>query len=235
MKNIVCTKIFYRGKIDSMRITRKSILIIVHMIFFLIIAIIIGKLLLINRSTSTNYSLEISSSTMERNSLKSEINILKTENDKLKFTGKEYSSEDYSGWKKFENSQLNYSFMYPADAFLDNTDHVNAVYVKSSDLNVSVIHFDSPFYHPPVGTDLHSWLLDKISYDEIGESIKILETDSLHLITLKSSQAYAADDYYLIRNGQLYDIKIVHSTNTQDWDLYYKFIRSFKEVISNGN
>jgi len=204
----------------------KKILIIVHIFVATLLITVIFFLALIIRNYRANYALEVSSSTMEKNSLNSQILNLRTENEKLKLSFKEFSPADFAEWKLYENKKLGYSFMYPADASVNSADFVNAVYVKSSNLDASVIHFDSPFYHPPVGTDVTLWLKDKVSYDEIGDRLlNIAGFNTLHLVTLKSVQVYASDDYYFIRGNQLFDIKIIHSGNREDWDLYYKFLK----------
>lgn len=209
----------------------KKILIIVHIFAATLFITVIFFLASIIQNYRVSYALEVSSSAMEKNSLSSQILNLKTENEKLKLSFKEYLPSDYTGWKLYENKKLGYFFMYPADASVNSTDLVNAIYIKSSDLDLdaSVIHFDSPFYHPPVGTDVAAWLKDKVSYDEVGDRLlNIAGFNTLHLVTLKSTQVYASDDFYFIKGNQLFDIKIVHSGNREDWDLYYKFLKSFK-------
>ena len=173
------------------------------------------------------HAFEVSSCAIEKNSLNSQILLLKDENNKLKLSTKEYSTADYAGWKTFENRNLLYSFMYPADAVIEDADIINVIYIKSNDLDISVIHYDSSFYHPPAGTNVRDWIIDKVTFDEEGEPIDISGINALHLITNKSPQAYASDDYYFIKGSQLYHIQILHTKDKQDWETYYKFLKSF--------
>ena len=202
-------------------------LIVIILIHVLALILLSAGVLLHVKNVIINNALEVSSYAMEKNNLNSQILLLKDENTKLKLSTKEYSAADYTGWKTFENEILLYFFMYPADAVVEDTDSINVVYVKSNNLNVSVIHYDSPFYHPPSGTNVKDWLIDKVTYDEVGEPINIFGINALHLITNKSPQAYASDDYYFIKGNQLYHIQILHTKGNQDWELYYKFLKSF--------
>jgi len=38
---------------------------------------------------------------------------------------------------------------------------------------------------------------------------------------------YASDQYYFIRDGQLFTISILHTGSQEDWELYNKFLESF--------
>ncbi|MFH1955991.1 MAG: hypothetical protein ABIJ36_03720 [Patescibacteria group bacterium] len=209
----------------------KKLIITTHILFLILIIVGVVFAFLKNNNCRIENALLIYTSRERESSLNAEISKLKLENDKFKFYLKQLEPADYAGWKTFENKSRGYFFMYPSNAVVDESDAINVLYIKSPNVDISIIHFDSPFYHPPAGTNVRLWVLDKVSYDEVGESIKILGTDTLHLVTNKSPQVYAADDYFFIKDGQMYDIKIVPSGDKQDWELYYKFLKSLRSLL----
>lgn len=91
-----------------------------------------------------------------------------------------------------------------------------------------VWHYDSGFYHPPAGTDVVQWVINFVlAYDEIDAGAEIAGLPAVHLGTEASSQSYAYDEYYVIKDGQLFRIKFLHVGGQEDWELYNGFLRSF--------
>lgn len=144
------------------------------------------------------------------------------------------AEDEYVGWKTYTSEKFGYTLKYPGDAEVMGPNLDESVQFVGPIVNDEhwpwffVEHYDSDFYHPPSGTDVHQWIADSdVSYDEIGPEVEIAGLSTVHLIYNESPQAYASDDYYFIRGDQLFHITILHAGGQQDWDLYNKFLQGF--------
>ena len=144
------------------------------------------------------------------------------------------AEDEYVGWKTYTSEKFGYTLKYPGDAEVMGPNLDESVQFVGPIVNDEhwpwffVDHYDSDFYHPPSGTDVHQWIADSdVSYDEIGPEVEIAGLSTVHLIYNESPQAYASDDYYFIRGDQLFHITILHAGGQRDWDLYNKFLQGF--------
>ena len=144
------------------------------------------------------------------------------------------AEDEYAGWKTYTSEKFGYALKYPGDCTVMGADpdaSVQFVGPLSDDEHwpwFFVDHYDSNFYRPPAGTDVHQWVTDfGIPYDEVGPEVEVAGLPTVHLIYEASPQAYARDDYYFIKGDQLFRIQILHAGGQQDWDLYNKFLQSF--------
>jgi putative hemolysin len=143
----------------------------------------------------------------------------------------EYDSQD---WKIYHDALLGYSFHYPADAVISVDDE------PKMSLSITGPGLDSEFwgvahpsdreeYRPPENVDLSQWLTDHYL---VGENRmpdeQIAGTTAIHYRHEPSPQSYAFDQYFLAHAGQLYQISIGHSSQTEDWDLDNRFLQSFE-------
>ena len=92
---------------------------------------------------------------------------------------------------------------------------------------------DAPFYNPPAGVSIDSWILHNKDYpvphDERGKDVKIAGLTAVHLIDNPSEQAHGMEDFYVISKNKLYEIKFLNSTGQpSDWTVYNKFLASIK-------
>ena len=138
-----------------------------------------------------------------------------------------------NGWKIYRDWQTGLYFEYPPDAILEA--------VNGNPQALSIIGPDSwpTFYvsfltdredwRPPVGTDLAQWITDhSFSVDKRAADAQIAGELAIHTRFERSQQAFAADRYFFAHNGQLYNIMIGHQNDKEDWDLYNRFLESFK-------
>ena len=139
------------------------------------------------------------------------------------------AEEGLEGWKPYLNEQFGYAVWYPGECRVMGSNLNDAVSFAARDWPVlSVSHFPSEFYNPPGGTDLQQWVIDHVpSYDEIDPGAEIGGLPAVHLRTEASTQADGYDEYYVIKDGHLLRIMILHTGRREDWDLYDKFLGSF--------
>ena len=135
-------------------------------------------------------------------------------------------------WKTYTNQQFGYSFQYPGDAEIQSEDPNRAVQVIGPLVNNEwwpvffVAHPDTEFFRPPAGVDLQKWLSDKgMLRGEVKSSVQIAGLPAVHLRSERSPQSYGADRYYFARDGQLFEITILHA-GKEDWELYNRFLSS---------
>jgi hypothetical protein len=140
---------------------------------------------------------------------------------------------DYNGWQLYTNEALGYSLMYPGNADVMGANQNEAVEFVGPLVDnehypwLSVQHFDSEFFSPPVGTDVHQWIADgNIPYEPLEQDVTIGGLPAVRFVFEASPMAYGRDDYYVINGDQLFLISILHTGNLQDWGLYEKFLQS---------
>jgi len=140
------------------------------------------------------------------------------------------SGYSYEGWQTYTSDKFGYSVKYPGDAAIMGADLDETVqFVGSGHWPIlTVEHVDSPFFHPPTGTDVSQWVLDlHTDYDGIGPEMTIAGLPAVHLVYKPGPGWEASDEYFFIRDEQLFRILILHSDGQQDWNLYNQFLHSF--------
>jgi hypothetical protein len=135
-------------------------------------------------------------------------------------------------WKKYTNSLLAYSVDYPTIVNIVGSDLGQLVNFTGPLSNnefwprISITHRSNDFYR--VGVD--AILADSVAVFpdfELSEEVSIADLETLHYRQAKTPQTWAADYYYFIKDGQLYNITILHGNDKEDWDIYNKFLDSF--------
>jgi len=129
----------------------------------------------------------------------------------------------------YTNGKFGYSVKYPGDAAVMGANPDEMVqFVGSGHWPIlTVEHVDSPFFHPPTGSDVSQWVLDlHTDYDAIGPEMTIADLPTIHLVYESGPGWEASDEYFFIRDEQLFRILILHSDGRQDWDLYNQFLDS---------
>jgi putative hemolysin len=149
-------------------------------------------------------------------------------------TSTETSDYGSQGWKIYRDEALGYSFHYPADPLISIDDE------PKKSLSISGPGMGSEFwgiahpsdreeYRPPENADLLQWLTDHYL---LGENRmpdeQIAGTTAIHFRHERSPQSYAFDQYFFAHAGQLYQISIGHSAETEDWELNNRFLQSFQ-------
>ena len=141
---------------------------------------------------------------------------------------------DSQGWKIYRNEQFGYSFHHPADAQISIDAEPNkSLSITGSGLGSefwSIAHpSDRPEYRPPEDADLLQWLTDNYLVGENQQpDVQIAGVTAIHFRHERSQQAYADDRYYFAHGGQLYQILIGHTGETEDWELNNRFLLSFQ-------
>jgi len=140
-------------------------------------------------------------------------------------------------WATYRDDALGYRFDYPADATLEPNDNplhgYSIVGPLVKDDHWPMITIDHPRdradYRPPVGTDLAGWLADHmlIGDDRLPDT-EIAGTLAIHTRHEASPQSYAHDTYFFQHEDQLYRIVIGHTAHKEDWELYQRFLESFR-------
>jgi putative hemolysin len=141
---------------------------------------------------------------------------------------------DDLGWKIYQNASLGYSFHYPAEAQITENDNpLGGFSISGSGMGSETWNIAHPTdredYHPPEDVDLAQWLSDHYLTGENRQpDIQIAGTPAIHFRHEASPQSFAFDQYYFARAGQLYQITIGHSGETEDVELNNRFLESFQ-------
>jgi len=141
------------------------------------------------------------------------------------------------GWKIYRHATLGYSFAYPPEASIVEDDNpLNGFSIVGPEVNGDHWPFIT-ISHPslweewqlPENVTLEEWL-NKFFISEDGRmlDLEIAGVPAVHLRHDRSPQSYAYDRYYFAHQGQLYMIVIGHTGDKEDWELYNKFLESFK-------
>ena len=142
------------------------------------------------------------------------------------------SQYDYSNWKTYTNEEFGYTVKYPTNCQVAENETNKSVEFQGPIEGANywpwlyIISSDSSFYHPESGTDVKEWVKN-MPHDQIGAELKIAGFDAIQYITNQSPQSFASDDFYFIKDSQLYQIQLLHSGDKKDWNLYNQFLASF--------
>ena len=153
------------------------------------------------------------------------------------------TDEIVDDWQTYRNDLLGYSFQYPADAVIGIDDNpLKSLSIHGPGMGEefwSISHpGDREEFSPSEDVDLQQWLTDHYL---VGEKrmpdTQIAGTLAIHFRHDHSPQSPAADRYYFARGGQLYEVLIGHGSETEDWELNNRFLRSiqFDEAVSSAS
>jgi hypothetical protein len=140
----------------------------------------------------------------------------------------------YEGWKPYVNAEFGYALWYPGDCQVMGGNLNEAVTFSGPLVQgeqwpiLTVMHYDSDFYSPPAGTDIVQWIADnEIPYDAIDTELKIAGLPAVRLSYEAGPGWGASDVYYLIKDGQLFQIQILHNADQEGGELYNQFLAGF--------
>jgi len=145
-------------------------------------------------------------------------------------------ADDSNDWLTYTNDEFGYTFQYPAGAQITiNDEPKGGLSISGEGLGSEfwgVVHpSDREDYRPPEGADLWQWLMDHyLVADQRMPDERIAGTSAIHIRHARSSQSYAFDTYYFARAGQLYQLSIGHSSETENWELDNRFLQSFQFI-----
>lgn len=140
------------------------------------------------------------------------------------------------GWETYRDEVLTFSFQYPADATIQLDDNGHTVYVNGPVVDnnswpVFMISFpdDREDFRVPLGTNLKQWLIDHNLYiDQPQPDATIAGTTVIHTRFPRGQQSFANDRFFFVHGEQMFVITILHAGDKENWDLYNRFLGSFK-------
>jgi putative hemolysin len=134
----------------------------------------------------------------------------------------------YEGWKPYINAEFGYALWYPGDCQVmgDNlNESVQFIGPLVEDEHwpvLTVSHLGNDIHRPSADVDVETWLNDLgMSYDDM---VEIAGLPAAHDRYEAGPGAYSFDEYYFIKDGQLFRINILHA-GQEDWELYNKFLQ----------
>jgi putative hemolysin len=139
------------------------------------------------------------------------------------------------GWKVYTHPTLGFSFLYPEDCTFVSTDTARYTAVVGPLVNAdnwpwfTINYPDEPGYHPPADVDLQVWLAERSRLPgKVVATRQIAGQIAVHtrFEDPRGPQSYNDDRYYLVHDGQLYEIVIMH-TGKEDWSVYDVFLDCF--------
>lgn len=141
------------------------------------------------------------------------------------------------GCQVYRHPSLGYSIHLPIEAnMVSSGDPHKTMTIQGPLVNNEfwpVIYINHPSdreaYLPPIGVELSEWLKE---YDLlIGtrmDDLTIAGETTLHLRQEASPQSFASDSYYFAKDGQLFNIVILHVGGKEDWNIYDHILNSFQ-------
>jgi putative hemolysin len=137
------------------------------------------------------------------------------------------------GWIIYRDAATGLVFDYPPDTTLERSAGNLASLIitgangwPSFSVNLPTGRED---WRIPQGADLVNWLSENnLLADPRLADAQIAGETAIHTRFERSQQAFAADRYFFAHNGQLFNILIGHQDDKEDWDLYNRFLESFK-------
>jgi hypothetical protein len=143
-------------------------------------------------------------------------------------------SAEEAGWLTYSNEPYGYSLMYPPDATLLEGTTGRSIQISGPLIDnerwpmIEVTYFDSEFYHPPEGADLGLWIVDHgPDHDGRVMALEVAGLLGIRVTAKASPQAYGFDEYYVVKDGQLFRIALIHTKDQPDWKVYGMFLDSF--------
>jgi putative hemolysin len=137
------------------------------------------------------------------------------------------------GWKIYRNADTGLYFEYPPDATMEavngNPQALSIIGPNSWPTFYISFPSDREDWRPGVGTDLAQFLIDHylMPANRVAD-VQIAGETAIHTRHERSQQAFADDRYFFAHNGQLFNILIGHQNDKEDWELYNRFLESFK-------
>ncbi len=141
------------------------------------------------------------------------------------------------GWRIYENDFLGYSFHFPPDAsviFEDDPDKTITIQGPLVDNEYWPMIFfnhpsDRPEYLVPEGVDLVDWLAqNNLLMEERLPDRMIAGEYAIHLRQVTGEQAFPSDQFFFVKNGQLYSVVFLHTGYKEDWEIYDQFLDSIQ-------
>ncbi len=142
---------------------------------------------------------------------------------------------DYSDWSTYVNETHGYEVKVPPDVKVIWDDEDEAVTFEGPLEDGEhwpmffVGHGATDFYRPAEDVTVREWVESHSGQPEnsYSEDTQIAGLDAYHLVLDHTVQSYPSDQYYLIKDGQMFSIVILHTSYKQDWRLYQQFLQSF--------
>ena len=138
-----------------------------------------------------------------------------------------------NNWKTYTNEIHNFSFQYPPDVAVVIDEPKREVDLKGPLLpsgkewpRFYIANYPGDEYHPPEGTELKAWITEKLGYEKFADDRQIAEETAVHINTIKNVHDDQIDRYYFLKNGQIFQVDILHPDGVSNWDIYNKFLDS---------
>ena len=143
--------------------------------------------------------------------------------------------EGYKGWKMYRNNKFGYSVWYPGNCQVIGMDLNESVTFegpknKYGDIwpQIFVSHYSTKFYRPGRGVTVAEQVGRYPDYKGPAK-IKVAGLPTVLVSSEQKSDEFGADQYFFIRNGQLYQIMILHTDEAKkNSKLFAKFLKGFK-------
>lgn len=153
-----------------------------------------------------------------------------------------------AGWKTYTNQKYQYSFKYPPDykfgpcvikpcgPFVNEESGGDRV-ILTGDIttkgwpNITIAHYDSPFYNPPAGTNLLTWLKEKApEKDYIPDSLNfnLAGIPAVKIHVPSSPQSYSQEVIYFLKEGKLLSLTMIDIDSPEAKDFYSLWLSTFK-------
>jgi len=173
--------------------------------------------------------------------LKKELEKAKSSSTTSKTKEETTPTDPTADWKTYTNEKYNYTFKYPTDTTIQESDGSDTVTIQG---NISekgwptiiITHRDNDYFNLPSGKDLLTHLKEKFAWEAEffpsspnaqinGPSGKI----SAYKIEIpRSPQAYGSWNYYFEKDSKIFEIQMLDPDTTEAQDLYNNWLITFK-------
>jgi len=164
-------------------------------------------------------------------------------------------------WQIYRNEKYGYSFKYPPDCFYGpmpgdckqkppeerrpeclcflNGENPDVVTLEITIIEADTVtsfpfhidHYDTPFYNPPPGIDLNTWIKDTYySYIEDipdEQNMEIGGIPAVKFYTPRSPMAPSQEEIFFIKEDILFRIYMIDVENENNRELYDQLLSSF--------